>query len=192
MKQKGGVIKRACFMSLVLFSILGLTVFIGCSSGGGGDGDGGGDGGGNGGDSTSFTTATLFPLNSSWQTDKWTLLVDINDHDINGVATRAMADTREPKVLYWTNDDQGLQLHAVRNDEGDLTLFHPPILFAGPVCKLGDTKEGTVIFDNEEYNYTINFVKIEDVTVPAGDFSDCARFDFFMYPAAELPSQYGV
>jgi hypothetical protein len=188
MKQKGGVIKRACFISLVLFSILGLTAFIGCSSGGGD----GGDGAGNGGDSTSFDTATLFPLNSSWQTDKWTLLVDIIDHDIDGVATRAMADTQEPKVLYWTNDDQGLQLHAFMNDEGDLTLFQPPILFAGPVCKLGDTKEGTVLIDNEKYNYTINFVKIEDVTVPAGDFPDCARFEFFMYPAAELPSQYGV
>jgi hypothetical protein len=95
MKQKGGVIKRACFISLVLFSILGLTAFIGCSSGGGD----GGDGAGNGGDSTSFDTATLFPLNSSWQTDKWTLLVDIIDHDIDGVATRAMADTQELKCF---------------------------------------------------------------------------------------------
>jgi hypothetical protein len=41
MKQKGSVIKRACFISLVLFSISGLTVFVGCGSGGGGGGGGG-------------------------------------------------------------------------------------------------------------------------------------------------------
>ncbi len=80
MKQKGDVIKRACFISLVLFSILGLTVFVGCGSGGGG----GGAGAAGGGTPTSFTTTSLFPLTSSWQTDNWTLFVDKGEHEFNG------------------------------------------------------------------------------------------------------------
>ena len=153
MKQKRGVIKKVCFISLLLLSITGLAVFIGCSNGGGGGGNGGGGAGG--GTPTSFTTATLFPLRSGWQTDQWTLFVDINDHDINGVATRAMADTQEPKVLYWTNDEQGLRLHAVLTDEGDLWVFPAPILLANRICKLGDVITGTYLIDTEEYNYRL-------------------------------------
>jgi len=176
-------------MSLLLLSITGLAVFIGCSNGGGGGGNGGGGAGG--GTPTSFTTATLFPLRSGWETDKWTLFVDINDHDINGVATRAMADTQEPKVLYWTNDAQGLRLHAVLTDEGDLWVFPAPILLANRICKLGDVITGTYLIDTEEYNYTITFAAIEDVTVPAGTFPNCARFELFAYPTVAGPSQYG-
>lgn len=91
MKQNRGVIKRSSLIVLVLFSILGLTAIFGCSNGGGGGGGGGGAGGGT---PTSFTTATLFPLSSGWETDKWTLFVDMADYDINGVMTRAMADTQ--------------------------------------------------------------------------------------------------
>ena len=189
MKPKGGVFIRACYISVVLFSIIGLTAFTGC-----GNGNGSGDGGGAGGEGTptSFSTMNLFPLNSSWQTDKYTLLVDTNDHDINGVAIRAMADTREPKVLYWTNNNQGLRLHAIRNNEGDLLILEPPILFANPICKLGDVKTGTYSIDSEEYNYTLSFVAVEDVTVPAGYFPNCARFELLIYPVAEQQSQYGV
>ena len=141
---------------------------------------------------TSFTTSTLFPLSSGWETDKWTLFVDINDHDINGVSTRAMADTQEPKVLYWTNDAQGLRLHAVRNDEGDLWVFPTPILFADRVCNIGDVKTGAFLIDTKEFNYTITFAAVEDVTVPAGHFPNCARFEFFVYPVTDQPSQYGT
>ena len=190
MKQKGDVIKRACFISLVLFSILGLTAFVGCGSGGGG-GDGGAAGGGAPGTPTSFTTTSLFPLTSSWQTDNWTLFVDQGEHDFNGVMTKIMADTREPKLLYWTNDQDGLQLHGFMDKEGDKVVFSAPLLIANPICRIGESQSGTRFAGPDEFNYYIEAVGVEDVTVPAGTFANCMKFRLMTYPVGDLATDYG-
>jgi ketosteroid isomerase-like protein len=193
MKQKGDVIKRACFISLVLFSILGLTVFVGCGSGGGG-GDGGGDGGGGGGGGgtpTSFTTTSLFPLTSNWQTDVWTLFVDTKDHDFFNITTRVMADTRGPQLLYWTNDQDGLRLHGFMDDEGVKVVLSPALLVANPICRIGEKHSGTLFAGPDELNYYIEAVGVEDVTVPAGTFANCMKIRVMIYPVGDLPSDYG-
>jgi hypothetical protein len=173
---------------IILFVLCLSFAFIGCSSGGGSSGSGDSSGGNT---PTSFTTADLFPLSSGWQTDKWTLFVDFIDHDINGTITKAMADTQVPKVLYWTNDLDGLRLHAVMDEEGVLSAFQTPILFADSVCNVGDIKTGSYFIGAEEYSYTIEFISVEDVTVPAGYFPNSAKFRYFVHPVSELPSQYG-
>ena len=170
----------------VILIFFGLMISISCNNSGGGNG-----GGTSGTTPTSFNTANLFPLTSGWQTDKWTLFVDFLDHDINGIATKAMADTQGPKVLYWTNDFAGLRLHAVMDEEGIQSVFQTPILFADRVCRVGDLKTGSYFIGAEEYNYTIELVGIEDVMVPAGYFPNSAIFKFFVYPVSKLPSQYG-
>ena len=137
-----------------------------------------------------FTTSSFFPLTSGWETDRWTLFVDVGEHDVNGVMTKAMADTRGPGVFYWTNTN-GLKLHGRLDEKGTLTVYDPPIEFAGITCEVGDKHEGTFTIEKEEYTYEIELVDVEDVSVPAGDFEDCLRFSFFVYPTSELPSLYG-
>ena len=190
MKQKGDVIKRACFISLVLFSILGLTAFVGCGSGGGG-GDGGAAGGGAPGTPTSFTTTSLFPLTSSWQTDNWTLFVDSRDHDFFNITTKVMADTRVPKLLYWTNDQDGLRLHGFMNDEGVKVVLIPALIVANPICRIGDIHTGKFSAGPDELTYYIECVGVEDVTVPAGTFANCMKIRVMIYPFGDQPTNYG-
>lgn len=180
-RYKWRTIKSLGFGGLAII-VFGLMNIVGC----GGDGDGRGGGGQVTGP---FTMTNYFPLTSSWQTDNWTLFVDVGEHDVNGVMTKAMADTRNPSVFYWTNTN-GLRLHGHLDEEGTLT-FDPPIIFAGITCTVGDKHEGTFTFDEEEYAYEIELVGVEDVSVPAGDFEDCLKFSFFLYPTSELPSLYG-
>jgi len=188
MNQKGDFIKKACFIGLVLFAVLGFMSFVGCSSGGG---DGGGGGGG-GAPAQTFTTSNFFPLTSGWETDRWTLFVDVVDHDINGIMAKVMVDTRGPKFNYWTNDANGLRLHgSMDEEEGNVDLFSEPIVFADSICKLGDKKEGTVTIEGEEVNYSVEIAGVEDVTVPAGTFANCLKFMLLLYPSADLPSNYG-
>jgi hypothetical protein len=53
--------------------------------------------------SSGFTTANYFPLNSGWETDKWTLFTDENEYEINGVSTTAMVDTGTEEAYFWSN-----------------------------------------------------------------------------------------
>lgn len=173
------------YLFLFIIMILGFT-FIACGGNGGGNGNGDGDD-----PPRTFTTSRLFPLTSGWETDRWTLFVDVSDHDVNGTTVKAMVDTREPKVLYWTNDDNGLRLHGEMDDDGDTVVFSAPIVFAGSTCKVGDKKEGTVTINLEEFNYSVEIAAVEDVTVPAGTFQDCPKITLLVYPSGDSPSNYG-
>ena len=184
---------RSKFFTLITLTAIAISLIFGGCGGGGGGGDGGGAGGGGGGETTpqTFTTSNMFPLTSGWETDHWTLFVDVADHDINGVMTKAMVDTRGPIVYYWTNDADGLRLHVFMDDEGTDTLFSEPVVFADSICKVGDKKEVTVTMGGEEFNLSIEMVGVEDVTVPAGTFLNCLKLSIFLYPSAEPPSAYG-
>ena len=91
--------KTHFFALTVLLIFLVSPLLYSCVGGGGGGkkGDGGGDTG-------PFETAAYFPLGSGWETDDWTLGVDAADYYINNTPTKAMADTRDPGVLFWTNE----------------------------------------------------------------------------------------
>jgi len=137
------------------------------------------------------TMTEYFPLTSSWETDKWTLFIDQREHEVRGISTRGMVDTQGPYVLYWTNNENGLRLHGAMKDDGTLWLPSTPIIVADAVVKVGDKKEGTFIVDGEEFEYVIELVDVEDVSVPAGDFSNCLKFRILIHPAGEDPDKYG-
>jgi len=173
----------------------GLLTMAGCGSGGGTDTGGGSGNDTGGGSAQTFNMADFFPLTSGWETDRWTLLVDVVQHEINGIMTKAMVDTRVPYVLYWTNDDNGLRLHGYMGDDGILWVFDEPIFFADGICEIGDSKNGTFTKREDgvekEYSYLISFVAIEDVSVPAGTIADCLKFEILIYPSDEEPGEYG-
>jgi ketosteroid isomerase-like protein len=168
---------------MMLAAISISFLFGGCGGGGGGDGEGG--------DMGPFEMAALFPFGSGWETDDWTLGVDAADYDFNGTATKAMADTRNPGVLFWTNDENGLMLHGFVDEDGLKVEFDPPILFANSSCNVGDIIEGTFTVYGEEISYSIELADVETVTVPAGTFNNCLKFVLHSWPSSELPSQFG-
>jgi hypothetical protein len=151
--------------------LLSSVLAYGCGGGGGGGGDGG------------EPAAAFFPLTSSWETDNWTLFIDERQHDIYGTMTKAMVDTSEPTVFYWTCDDDGLRLHGIIDEDEGLVDFSPPILIAAAVAKVGDTWEGTYTGKNEaridvgQIKITSKIAGIEDISVPAGDFADCFKVE---------------
>jgi hypothetical protein len=172
--------KRKVITVLVRILLLSLTILgFGC----GGDG---GDGGGT--DTESYVMDAYFPLSSSWETDDWTLFIDVRDHLFDGVMTKAMVDTRQASVRYWTNDENGLRLHGVlERDDGEpgglRTQIHdPPITFADDVCKFGDPiKETEFTINGDEYLATSELVDVGNVSVIAGDFNNCLVFEINMY-----------
>ncbi len=175
---------RSRFYQPVILIVLSLAfVFLGCGGGGGG-GDGGGDTG-------PFDMAAFFPLSSSWQTDNWTLMVDEVEYDINGLVTKAMVDTRDPTVFFWTNDENGWRLHGFIDADGFMVVFEPPILFSNSSCSVGDIHQGAFSVDGQEISYSIELAGVENVSVPAGTFNKCLKFKLKLWPSSELPSQYG-
>jgi ketosteroid isomerase-like protein len=147
----------------------------------------------------SITMTEYFPLSSGWVTDNWTLSIDIFDHDVNGVLTKAMADTRHfPAAYYWTNDDNGLRLHKIKRYDPLQPFevqFSSPIKWADAECPVGSIQEGTrTACENGscfDFIYSIQFVDFEDITTPAGNFSNCAKFKSKFYPVGESPDDYG-
>ena len=168
--------KRRLYLTLVAILLSSVLAWgFGCGGGGGGDGGGAA--------AQEFQAVAFFPLTSSWETDNWTLFIDERQHDVNGTMTKAMVDTSQPTVFYWTCDDDGLRLHRyIDEDEGPLD-FSPPILIAAAVAKVGDTWEGTYTVTTEEgidlgqIKVTSGIVGIEDVSVPAGNFADCFKVE---------------
>jgi hypothetical protein len=169
--------KRRLYLTLVAILLSSVLAWgFGCGGGGGG-GDGGGAA------TQEFQAVAFFPLTSSWETDNWTLFIDERQHDVNGTMTKAMVDTSEPTVFYWTCDDDGLRLHRfIDDDEGPLDLS-PPILIAAAVAKVGDRWEDTYTVKTEagidlgQIKVTSEIVGIEDVSVPAGNFADCFKIE---------------
>lgn len=178
---------RSKFFTLMMLTAISFAfIFGGCGGGGGGDG-----GGGDGAAAQTFNTVDFFPLTSGWQTDKRTLFVDLVEHDVNGVLTKAMVDTRGPYVDFWTCDDNGLILHAELDEDGVMYFPSAPVVFMNSTCKVGDKKEGTFTIFGVEVNYVVEVAAKEDVSVPAGKFADCLKITVLLYPSTDLPSQYG-
>ena len=179
---------RSRFYHPVILIILCLSfAFIGCGGSGGGSSGGGGDAPA----AETFNTVDFFPLTSSWQTDKWTLFVDMFKHDVNGILTKALVDTRGPFAHYWTCDDNGLILHGEIDEDGLIYLPSEPVVFMHSKGKIGDKQEGTYTMYGVQVNYVVEIMGKEDVSVPAGYFANCLKIDVLVYPADELPSQYG-
>ena len=138
-----------------------------------------------------YTMSGYFPLTSSWETDQWTLFIDQREHEIQGVITKGMVDTQSPRVLYWTNDANGLQLHGAMKDDGTLWLPSTPLIIADATMEVGHKKEGTFVMDGEAFQYVSELSDKEDVSVPAGNFSECLKFRILIYPAGEDPDEFG-
>ncbi|MEA3360007.1 MAG: dockerin type I repeat-containing protein [Thermodesulfobacteriota bacterium] len=143
-----------------------------------------------------FYMPDYFPLDSSWETDDWTLFIAQRDKDIDGATAKAMIDTRQPSVTYWTNDENGWRMHGLRDMEvGEnnvpIVEFSTPIIFADAVCKIGEKKEGTFNNGKADVNYSIELLAVEDITVPAGSFNNCLKFKLHFYPSAGNPGNYG-
>jgi len=142
-----------------------------------------------------YTMTDYFPLDSSWETDDWTLFIAQRGQNINGATTKAMVDTRQPVVTYWTNDENGWRMHGFRDmevGENNVSMveFSTPIIFADAVCKAGEKKEGTFNNGEENVNYSIELLVVESITVPAGSFSDCLKFKIHFCPSAGNPGDY--
>ena len=170
-------------MLMMLTAISFAFIFGGCGGGGGDGGDGAA--------AETFNTVDFFPLTSGWQTDKWTVFVDLVEHDVNGVMTKAMVDTRGPYVYFWTCDDNGLILHAEIDEDGLMYFPSAPVVFMDRTSKVGDKKEGTFEIFGVEVNYSVEVAAKEDVFVPAGRFADSLKITVLLYPSTDLPSQYG-
>ncbi len=190
MKKGNEFLKLLRYICLSCVIVLGLMTIVGT---------GGGGGGGDGGTPPSITMTEYFPLSSAWETDNWTLFIDVTDHDVNGVLTKAMVDTRDtPAVYYWTNDSNGLRFHELRRYDlmqPFAVEFSAPIKMANAECTVGSVQEGTrtacELGNCFDFNYSSKFVGFEDVTTPGGNFSNCAKFKTKMYPVGESPDDYG-
>ena len=147
----------------------------------------------------SYTMEEYFPLDGSWETDKWTMFISQRERDVNGLKTKAMVDTLYPVVYYWTNDESGWRMHGfmfMEFDEDDAFFlkFSDPIIFADPFYKIGDKKEGILAIENagtEELKYKVTLMGVEDVSVPAGNFTNCLKFEIVIYPSDADPDNYG-
>ena len=147
----------------------------------------------------SYTMEEYFPLDGSWETDKWTMFTSQRERDVNGLKTKAMVDTLYPVVYYWTNDESGWRLHGfmlMEFEENDVFFlkFSDPILFSDPFCKIGDKKEGILAIEGTEaeaLKYKVTLMGVEDVSVPAGNFTNCLKFEIVIYPSDADPDNYG-
>jgi len=148
-----------------------------------------------------YKMADYFPLDGSWETDKWTMFTSQREIAVNGIKTAGMVDTLYPGLYYWTNDDSGWRIHGFMfmdfdNNYVSSLRFSDPILFAEPFCKIGDKSEGVLEIINEEtedLRYKITLVGLEDIiSVPAGDFANCLKFEIIIYPYNDQPDNYGA
>jgi hypothetical protein len=146
-----------------------------------------------------YTMEEYLPLDGSWETDQWTMFISQRERDVNGLKTKAMVDTLYPVVYYWTNDESGWRMHGfmfMEFDKDDVFFlkFSNPIIFADPFCKIGDKKEGTLTIEDaetEELKYKVTLIGVEDVSVPAGNFTNCLKFEIVIYPSNDDPNNYG-
>ena len=147
-----------------------------------------------------YTMADYFPLDGSWETDKWTMFTSQREIEVNGLKTKGMVDTLYPGLYYWTNDENGWRMHGFMfmdfdNNYVSSLRFSDPVLFAHPFCKIGDKSEGILEIvneDTEDLRYMVTFVGLEDVSVPAGNFAKCLKFEIAIYPYNDEPDNYGT
>ena len=171
-----------CSYPLLLLSLV-LLALSGCSDGS---------------SSTSprfFNMSQFFPLSSGWETDTWTLFIDEDAYDINGVSTKAMVDTGKGRAYFYSNDEAGLRLHALWESVTNLAYFSPPVDLAFALSRVGDETQGShTLFSataQEDLVVSSELIAIKDITTPAGTFSNCLKFRIHVYPAGNPPGNYG-
>jgi len=139
-----------------------------------------------------ISTSEYFPLDdwNAWNyrvtgpygTYNQTVTVLPGTTTINGVATKAVKSTAGPDgegIDYWTNDLNGVRVHAGYAPGMGWLYFEPPMVNANRTMNLGDTVYsrgkarfvlvgyGTHIID---YESTTTIEGMETVTVPAGSY----------------------
>jgi hypothetical protein len=145
-----------------------------------------------GGGTENVLMSEYFPLTSDWETDNWTLFIDVREHEINGVKTKAMVDTQEPRVTFWTNDKDGLRMHGIMKGDGYLWELPIPFVLANAVVKVGDKNEAAITLGEQGIKVVSQLVGVEDVTVPAGTFKGCLKFELSGYPIVGGPEGFGA
>ncbi|MCG6899781.1 MAG: hypothetical protein LJE75_07225 [Gammaproteobacteria bacterium] len=138
------------------------------------------------------TTSEYFPLTNgnSWTyrvtgyegTYNETMTVLPGTTMINGVATKAISYKGSPygeAFEYWTNDIQGIRVHAAHIPGEGWLYFEPPMIAANRIMNIGDTVYssgkarfvfdfyGTFILDYESHSTVVG---METVTAPAGTY----------------------
>jgi hypothetical protein len=159
------------------------------------EGDGG-NGGSNGGGDTG-TTYTISEYFAPGQGNTWTYVEEDEEltvqsvsgtEQVNGVDAVKIID-EDGDYNLWTNSD-GLVFHKIYNADDvpgcgwSQFIFNPPIKVSDPVVSVGSTSAATsTLFytdcsgssDSSAFSYEITIEGVEDVTVPAGTFSDCLK-----------------
>jgi len=177
MKQKANAKKKYVFLCMLLSLLIPILAVFGCN------------------ESDKIAMARFFPLSSGWETDIWTLFTDELAQQINSISTKPMIDTSRGKGFYWTNDADGLRLHAVWSLASQIVYYSQPVQIAGQINSIGDVRETTYTLSNDslntQYIFTSELLGSETITTTAGTFTNCLKFRFHLYPAGSLPEDYG-
>ena len=174
-------------LSALCFLLMSMLLMINCGSGGSSSS------GSN--TNADFSMVRHFPLASGWETDQWTLFVDESEYQVNGVATKALVDTGNASVSFWTNDKNGLRLHAVWNPEDGWLAYSQPLQFADAFCKIGDKKETVCTMADElaekQVVFTAELIAVEDVATATQRYTNCLKFRLQTYPLGGSAADFG-
>lgn len=155
-----------------------------------------------------FNTQEYYPLDEgdSWTyqaSDGGTLVLTVTGTEEICGQQSIRLDSSSGAVTYWINDETGAWMTRYVNPTTDYTDFCPPMKIAPPQLYLGT--QSLHAFYDAAYLYppgiplgTIDgwshyVVKgLEDVTVPAGTFTDCVRATFVFSYTEPDQGQYAV
>jgi hypothetical protein len=155
-----------------------------------------------------FTTQEYYPMEPG---DSWTYLSSgggtltltiTGTEEICGVPC-IRQDSTSGAVTYWINDETGVWMTRYVNPTTDYTDFCPPMKIAPPQLYPGS--QSLNAFYDAAYLYPpgiplgtldgwSNFVAkaVEDITVPAGTFTECLRSTFIFSYTEPDQNQYAV
>jgi hypothetical protein len=184
MKRNAYEMNKYFCMSVLLPLFIFILAVFGC---------GGGNNGSN--ETDSIAIAQYFPLSSGWETDSWTLFTDELTHQINSTSAKPMIDSSRGKGFYWSNDENGIQLHAVWSLESQMVYYSQALQVAAPVFRIGDFRETIYTLSNDsqntQYVFTSQLQGSEAITTASGTYADCLKFRFHLYPLGSSPKDYG-
>jgi ketosteroid isomerase-like protein len=172
--------KKNLFRLLALFPLLTIALAVGgCKAK----------------ESESFSIADYFPLSSDWETDTWTLFTDELTKQINSTFAIPVIDTSRGKAFYWSNDENGIRLHAIWSPESQMVYFSAALQIADPVCRIGDRWQTIFTRSDDpqtiQYVFTSELLESNAITTASGTYADCLRFRLHLYPLGGSPEDYG-
>lgn len=182
--------KAKILLALILMGMLPLLL----SCGGGGGGGDGGDGGG----VTVYKTADYYPLA---QGDTWTYQGPYTQTQVPGFLNKAVSGTETidsviaTKVLIefggdyelWTVDSNGITYYKDYHNPPSgwsQEVYDPPLNYLPAEVSIGTIKshnfrvyftDSTGASEMAQLSGETTVVALEDVTVPAGTFTDCLK-----------------